>query len=59
MILEETQLYGQGVCAHCGRVGDGHSLRCKTLQMEKGWVLRIPFEFSDDPFEAAWERMHA
>jgi hypothetical protein len=58
VILEEKELYGQGICVHCTGIGDAHKLHCKTLRLEKGWILRIPFDFSDDPFEAEWEKAH-
>ena len=59
-ILEEREVTDwHGVCRSCGKVGDGHTLHCKTLRLKPGWILRVPMEFSGDPFEAAWEKAHA
>lgn len=55
-ILQEAQVYGEGICKHCTGLGDAHKLHCQTLKLKPGWAERVPFEFSGDPFEAAWER---
>jgi hypothetical protein len=59
-VLEEAQVTDwHRICRHCGRIGDGHSLNCRTLRLAPGWYDRAEWELSRDPFEAEWEKAHA
>lgn len=58
-ILEEAEITDwHSICRHCGRVGDGHTLHCRTLQLKPGWAERVEWGL-DDPYAAEWEKAHA
>ena len=56
-LLEEKQVTDwHGVCRSCGKVGDGHTLHCRTLRLAPGWYERSEWELPGDPYATEWER---